>query len=70
MEELEATRGKVQHEISVESSEVKILQAKLIVEKLLTEEELWNKALAEVEETRQRDIQELIEQIKSLPQRD
>jgi len=70
MEELEATRGKFQQEISAESSEVKTLQAKLAAKKFLTEEELWNKAMAEVEDTRQRDIQELIEQIKSLSQRD
>ena len=63
MEELEATRGKVQQELNAETSELETLRAKLATKKLLTEEEL-RKALAEVEETRQRNIQEFKEQIK------
>ena len=56
MEELEATRGKVHQELNAEYFELETLQAKLSAKKLLTEEELWNKAMTEIEETRQRDI--------------
>ena len=70
MEKLEATRNKVQLELNAESFELEILRAKLVARKLLTEEELRDKAMAEVEETHQRDIQELRKQIKSLTERD
>ena len=46
------------------------LEAQYVAEKLLTEEQLWDKAMAHVEETRQHDMQELREQIKSLAQHD
>ena len=70
MEELEATRSQVQQELNIRSSRLEALRAQLATKKLLTDEELQNKAMAEVEETRQRDIQDLTEQIKSLAQRD
>ena len=56
MEELEDNRGKVNLVLNAESSELETLCAKLAAEKLLTKEELRNKAMAEVEKTRQRDI--------------
>ena len=70
MEELEATRSQVQQELNVQFSGLKPLHALLATKKLLTDEELWSKAPAKVEETCQRNIQYLKEQIKSLAQRD
>ena len=70
MEELEAIRDKEQQELNAESSELETPRAKLATKKLLTEEEPRDKIMVEVKETRQRDIQELIVQIKSLARRD
>ena len=49
-------KNKMQQELNVESSELKTLWAKLADKKFLTEEELQNKTMTEVEDTRQRDI--------------
>ena len=68
-EELEAARDQVQQELNVWSSQLEALQAQLAGRKLLSDEELRVQALVEVE-ARQRDIQRLKDQIKSLTERD
>jgi len=65
VEELEATRSQLLEELIVQSSALETLRAQHAAEELLTEE-LREKAMATVEETYQRDIQELSEQIKFL----
>ena len=68
MEELEAIRSQVQQELNVQSFGLETIQAQLAAKKLLTNKELRSKVLAEIEETHQRDIQYLMEHIKSLAQ--
>ena len=68
-EELEAARDQVQQELNVRSSQLEALQTQLATKKLLSDEKLRVQALAEVEEARQRDIQCLKDQIKSLAER-
>ena len=70
MEEFEAAKSQVQQEINVRTSKLEALLAQLITRKLSSNEELRFRALAEVEEARQRDIQCLKDQIKSLAERD
>ena len=69
-EELEATRSQVQRELTIHSFGLEALWTQHATKKLLIMEELQNKAMVVAEETRQRDIQELKEQIQSLTQRD
>ena len=69
MMELEAVKSKVHQEINAESSEPEALRTKLATQKLLNEDELRAKAITEVKETRQWDIQELKEHIKSFAKR-
>ena len=66
MEELEATKSRVQQELDVHTSKLKALQVQLVSKKFLSNEELRAQALAEVEKAHQRAIQHLKDQIKSL----
>ena len=60
----------MQKELNIRSSRLEALQAQLATKKLLSNEELKVQALAEIEEARQRDIQRLKDQIKSLAEQD
>ena len=70
VEELEAAKGQVQQELDVHTLKLEALQAQFAAKKLLSEEELRARALVEIEEARQRDIQCLKDQIKSLAERE
>ena len=70
MEELEAAKGQVQLELKVHTLKLRALQAQLATKKLLSEEELRARALAEIEEVHQRGIQRLREQIQPLPEQE
>ena len=63
MEELKTTKSQVQRSSL-------LLQTQLTAKNLLSEEELGAQALAEIEKARQKDIQHLKDQIKSLAERD
>ena len=69
VEELEGAKGHVQQKLDVHNLRLGTLQTQLATKKLLFEEELKARALAEIEEARQRDIQHLREQIQSLAKR-
>jgi len=58
VEELEAAKSRIQHELNVHTT-LEALQAQLAAKKLLSDKELRVQALAEVEEARRRDIQRL-----------
>ena len=66
VEKLEITKHRVQKEPNDHSSELEALWTQLASKKFLSEEELRGQALAKVEKARQRDIQHLKNQIKSL----
>ena len=60
----------MQKELADHSSKLEALRAQLVSKTFLSNEELRAQALAEVEKARQRDIQRLKDQIKSLAERD
>ena len=68
VEELQAAKGQKQQELDVHTLKLGALQ--LATKKLLSEEELRARALAEIEKARQRDIQRLREQIQSIAERE
>ena len=70
MKELEATKSRVKQELNVPTSKLKALQAQVAAKRLSSDEELTVQALAKVEKARQRDIQCLKDQIKSLAEWD
>ena len=70
VEELEAAKSRLQQELDIHTLKLKALQAQLTARKLSSDAELRVQVLAEVEEARQRDIQRLKDQIKSLTERD
>ena len=57
VEELEAAKGQVQEELDVHTLKLEAFQPQFVTKKLLPEEELRPRALVEIEEARQRDIQ-------------
>ena len=68
--ELEAAKSWVQQELNVHTYRLKVLQSQLVAKMIILDEELRVQALAEVKKARQRDIQRLKDQIKSLAERD
>ena len=69
VEEFEAAKSWIQQELNVYTIKLESLQAQVAAKKLLSDEELCVQALAKVEEARQRNIQYLKDQIKSLAER-
>ena len=59
MEELPAKNNQLYQELMVQSFELEAIHAKHATKISLTEEEMWEKAMVVVKETRQRDIKEL-----------
>ena len=70
VKELETTRHLMQKELYDHSSNLEALRPQLVSKIFLSVEELRAQALAEVERTRQRDIQCLRDKKKSLAERD
>jgi len=68
MEELKIMKSQLHQELTIQSSAFKTIRAQHPAEKLLMEEELWEKAMATIKETCRHDIQVLRGQIKSLAQ--
>jgi len=70
LEELEAAKKLVQEDLTAYSFKLESLQAQLATKRFLSEEELRVQAWAEVEKTRQHEMQRLREQIYSLAEQD